>query len=70
MCLTLGVTILSSTTERQLLLYSQCTVGALVWSAKVSAKLHIDLFLLKALKINLVYLPVESEYTTGCICTL
>ena len=35
-CLNLGVTILVSTTEIQLVLSSQCTVGAPVYSAKAS----------------------------------
>ena len=36
MRLTLGVALLASTTEIQLVLYSQFTVGAPVWSAKAS----------------------------------
>ena len=41
MRLTLGVTILSSTTEIQIGLYSHCNVGAPVWSAKDCMYLHI-----------------------------
>ena len=43
MCLTLGVTILYSTTEIQLVLSSQCYVGAPVWGDKASMYLGINL---------------------------
>ena len=39
MCLTIGVIILSSTIKIQLVLFSKCTVGALMYSANAS-KLH------------------------------
>ena len=55
MCLTLGVTILSSTTEIRLVLYSQCYVGAPVWSAKASMYLRITLVFLTALYIHIIY---------------
>ena len=42
-CLTLGVTILASTTEIKIMLYSQCTVVAPVWSARDSMYLWITL---------------------------
>ena len=61
MCLTPGVTILASTTERQLVLSYQCTVGAPVWSAKASIYLWIYLVLFTALYMNLIYPPVESD---------
>ena len=41
MCLTLGATLLASTTDIQLVLYSQCTVGGPVWSAKAYMYLRI-----------------------------
>ena len=46
MCLTLGVTLLASTIEIQLVLSSQCTVGAHVWSTKASMYLRITLVFL------------------------
>ena len=44
MYLTLGVTPLASTTEIQLVLSYQCTVGAPVWIAKASMYLRISFF--------------------------
>ena len=40
---TLGVTILSPTTEIKFVLYYQCTVGEPVWNDKASMYLHIAL---------------------------
>ena len=60
MCLTLCVTILASTTEIKLVLYSQCTVVAPVWSAKASIYLQINLVFLTALYIHIIYPSVES----------
>ena len=65
MCLTLGVTILSSTTETKLVLSSQCTVGAPVWSAKSSMYLRITLVFLTALYMHLIYPSVESDAIAG-----
>ena len=64
-CLTLGVTILYSTTEIQLVLSSQCTVGAQLWSDKASTYLRIALVLLTELYMHLMYPSVESEAITG-----
>ena len=61
MCLTLGVTILSSRTEIELALSYQCTVFAQVWSAKVSMYLRIALFFLTALCMHLISPSVKSE---------
>ena len=61
MCLTLGVTILDSTTEIQLVLSSQCTVCAPLCSAKDSMYLRITLVFLTAFNINLIYTSVESD---------
>ena len=61
MCLTLGVTLLASTTEIQHVLSYQCTVGAPVWSAKASIYLWIYLVLFTALYMNLISPPVESD---------
>ena len=49
MSLTLGVTLLDSTIEIQLVLSLQCTVGAPVFSAKASIYLRITLVFLTAL---------------------
>ena len=49
MCLTLGLTILDSTTEIKLVLSYQCNIGALVWSAKVYVYLRITLIFLTSL---------------------
>ena len=68
MCLTLGVTHLASTTEIQLVLSSQFTVGAPVWSAKSSVYLRITLVLLKAFYMRLISTPVESDNIAGWIC--
>ena len=68
-CLTLGVTILDSTTEIKIVLYYQCTVVVPVWSDKASVYLHITLVLLTALYMHLIYPAVESEDTYGWIYT-
>ena len=65
MCLTLGVTILASTTEIQLVLYSQCTVGAPVWSDKASMYLQVNLVFLTALYVHLISPSVESDAIAG-----
>ena len=44
MCLNLGVTILASTIQIQLVLSYQCTVGAPVWSARYFLYLQITFF--------------------------
>ena len=65
MRLTLGVTLLASTKEIQLVLYYQCTVGAPVWSANVSMYLRINLFFLTALYMHIISPSVESEAIYG-----
>ena len=53
MCLTLGVTILDPTTETQLVLYSQCTVAAPVWSARlifIDSLLHASNFYISGVR--------------------
>ena len=65
MSLTLGVNILASTTEIQLMLSSQLTDGAPVCSAKVYMYLRIALVFLKSLNMNIIYTPLDSEYTAG-----
>ena len=49
MCLTLGVTILDSTTEIHFMLYSGCIVDEQVWSDKYFMYIWITVFLLTAL---------------------
>ena len=58
MCLTLGVTISASTPEIQLVLSSQCTIGAPVWSYKASVYLRMDLVLVTAWYMHLISPPV------------
>ena len=65
MCLTPGVTILYSTTEKQLVLDYQCNFGAPVWISKASMYLQISLVLFTALYINLISPPVDSESIVG-----
>ena len=65
MCLTKGVTILASTTEIQRLLFSQCIVGATVWSDKASMYIQINLVLLTTLYMYLIATSVESEAIAG-----
>ena len=65
MCLTLGVTLLASTTEIQLLSSPQYTVGAPVWSAKASMYLRITLVFLTALYMHLISPSVESDAIAG-----
>ena len=65
MCLTLGVTILDSTTEIQLVLSSQCTVGSPVWNAKAPMYLWITLVLLTAFYMHLISLSVDSDAIYG-----
>ena len=60
MCLSLGVTILASTTEINIVLSSKCTVGAPVKSAKAYMYLRISLVLLTALYMHIIYPSVES----------
>ena len=65
MCLTLGVTILASTTEIQLVLSYQYTVGAPVRSSKASMYLLITLVLLTYLYMHLISPSVESDTIAG-----
>ena len=64
-CLTLGVTILASTKEIKLVLSYECTVGLLVWSAKASMYLRINLVFLTALYMYLIYPSLDSEAIAG-----
>ena len=64
-CLTLGVTILASTTEIKAAFSSQCTVGEPVWSAKDSMYLLMALFLLTDLHMHIIYPSAESEAMDG-----
>ena len=59
-CLTLGVTVLASTTQIQLVLYYQCTVCAPVWIDKASVYIRIALVLLTTFGMNLISQSVES----------
>ena len=70
MCLTLGVTLLSSTIDMKPVLYSQCTVGSPVWSSNAPIQHQITLVFLAALYMHLIYPSVEYEATSICICTL
>ena len=54
MYLTLGVTLLASTTEIQLILYSQCTVVAPLWSSRDLIYLQINLVFLAALYMHII----------------
>ena len=65
MFLTLGVTLLASTKEIKCLLSFQCTVGAPLWSAKVSMYLWIDLVFLTYLYMHLISPSVDSEAIAG-----
>ena len=65
MCLTLGLTFLASTTAIQLVLSSQCTVGAPVCSAEASMYLRITLVLLTSLYMHLFLPSVDSEAISG-----
>ena len=65
MCLTLGVTLLYSTTEIKLVFYSQFNVGASVWSYRASMYLQNTLFLFTALYMYLIYPSVDSEAIAG-----
>ena len=65
MCLTLGVTILVSTTEIQLVLSSQCTVGVPVWRAKAHMYLRTTLVFLADLYVHLISPSVESYAIAG-----
>ena len=67
--LALGVTLLASTTEIQLLLYYKCTVGVPVWSSKSSMYLWITLVFLTALYIHIISPSVESDAIASLICT-
>ena len=67
MCLTLGLTPLSSTTEIQLVLAYQCTVGAPVWSARASMYIRITLVLLTDLYMHLIYPSLDSESISSLI---
>ena len=59
MCLTLGVTILDSTIEIQLVLSYQCTVGAPVWSVKFPMYIQIAIVFLTDFYMHLISPSVE-----------
>ena len=65
MCLTIGVTLLASTAEIQLVLSYQCTVGAPVWSAKALMYLRTTLVLLTDLYLHLIYPSADSDAISG-----
>ena len=65
MYLNIGETLLASTTEIQLVLYSQYNVVAPVWSEKDSMYLRITLVFLTALYMHLIYPSVESDAIAG-----
>ena len=65
MCLTLGETILASTTDIQIVLSSKCNVGSPVWSAKASMYLRITLVFLTAFYMHLISTSVESNAIAG-----
>ena len=69
MCLTLGVTILASTTKIHLVLSYQCTEGEHVYSAKASMYLLITLVFFTSFYMHLVSPSVDSDYIAGWICT-
>ena len=57
--------LLYSTTEIKIVLSSQCTIGAPVWSSKDSIYLNIALFFLEDLYMHLISPPEDSESITG-----
>ena len=63
--LTLGVTLLASTIEIQIVISSQCTVSAPVWRAKDFIYLRITLVLLTALYMYIIYPSVDSKAIAG-----
>ena len=65
MCLTIGVMFLASTTEIQIVLSSQSTVGEPVWIAKASIYLWIALVFLTSFHMNLISPSVESDAIVG-----
>ena len=62
---TLGVTLSASTTEIQLVLSSQFTVGAPVWSAKDKLYLRMALVFFTDFYMHLIFPPMESEAIAG-----
>ena len=65
MFLNLRRNILYSTTEIQLVLSYQFTVGAPVWIFKASIYLQIDLVFLTEFYMHIISPSVESEATVG-----
>ena len=61
-------TILASIKQIQLMLSSQYTVGAPVWSAKDSMYIRITLFFLTALYMHIIYPYVQLDSIYGWIC--
>ena len=70
MCLNIGVTILASTKEIQLVLSSQCTIGAAVWGDKAYMYLRKTLVFLTAFYMHILFPSVESEAIHGLISNL
>ena len=70
MCLTIGVTLLDSTTEIQLVLSSQFIGFAPVYSARASMYLRMTLVFLTALYMHIISLSVDSEAIAGLIFNL
>ena len=65
MCLTLGVTILASTTEINLVLSSQFIVGAPLYSSKAYMYIRIELVFLTDFYMHIISPPVDSEAISG-----
>ena len=63
--LTIGVTTLASTSEIQLVLYYQCTVGEPVCIDKASMYIRTALVFLTALYMHIIYPSVHSEAIAG-----
>ena len=69
-CLTIGVNILASTTEIQLVLSSQYNVGATVWRDKDYMYLRINFVFFTDLYMNIISSSVKSDDISGLICNL
>ena len=67
-CLMIGVTILASTKEMQIVLPSQCTVVETLWRARASMYLQITLVFFTSLYMNIISSSVESEAIARWIC--
>ena len=65
MCLNIGGSILFSKKEIQIVLYSQCTVGAPLLSAKDSVYFQIALVFFTDFYMHITSPEVESEYISS-----